>query len=188
MVVAEMPEVKKALSNKKDASSSGSECSFVDFGNGWGLKCYRNYGSYFRAYVVQQAAAKAGIAPQVGESHKIAGHYCYITQVIEPMCEYGYDNDHCVQDPECGQIYDSMTEANDEFYQEFGHVYYDEHWGNYGYMDGECVIIDFDGCFETATKIKDSGRPIEGLLPDPFMVECKYDENDIENQESEIPF
>lgn len=153
-----------------DESSSGSTCKFIDLENGWGLKCFSNdyYDNYRRAYITQKFMAKHGEAPKVGESIIIGNYYCYVTEVITPMADYGYDNDHSVDidrfDDEDEEYFD-MCDANTRFRKLFGFDYVDSHSGNYGYLDcGKCVILDFDMCDrECKHIIHAEGEPV-GLL------------------------
>ena len=155
-----------------DETSSGSTCKFIDLENGYGLKCYKEcyYKNYETAYTVQKYMAERNAAPKVGESIKIGDYYCYVTEVIEVMSEYGHDNDYAENKEDLDDDdsrYQDMQEAEDLFAEsnEWGYDYLDDHTGNYGYLaNGTCVVIDFDICMSLYHDIiKCYGYP-DGLL------------------------
>ena len=156
-------EAEERLSNQ-DISSSASECKFLDFENGWGLKCYDSYDSYRTAFIAQKFAAKCGKAPLVGETMVVAGHYCYVTEVLDVVSEYRDDCAHPdIEDLDC-DVQEDCDEAIQEFNSHFEDVFADHgaryfrdrHAGNFGYnSSGKCLIIDFDTCWSLARKVEE---------------------------------
>lgn len=172
-MIVEQELVENTLSNGED-SATGSTCRFIDLQNGWGIKCYdkEDYNNYATSFTVQKYMADKGCAPQVGESFQIGEYFCFVTEVVEPLTPYGFENDNSIDmdyddDEENADIISDMENACDCFEKsnEWGLDYLDSHSANFGHTtDGKTVIIDFDTCERLRDNIvKEHGNP-EGLI------------------------
>lgn len=158
-----------------DISSSGDACSFIDLGNGFGLKCYfDDKHARDTSYTCQEYLAGKNLAPNVGKKFSLVDHngdawYCFVTEVAETLVEYGIDNEQAYEE-DADEIYMDLQEHYElyareerddwihEVHELTGYYYMDDHAGNWGWIvrDGErkLVCIDFDTCIILENKIK----------------------------------
>jgi len=158
------------LGGLDDIDSSGQECSFIDMKNGWGIKCYNDKGQADTNYICQKYVASLGMAPKVGKRFTITDpvygdkYYCHLTEVVELCAPYGIKNrfaeeeeyeDEEFEDPvSVAPYYDERMEWVQNFYDKTGYEYWDTHTGNFGFLRGILVCIDFDNCHDLAKEIK----------------------------------
>lgn len=174
-------KVAEILTFFDEISSSGEACSFIDLGNGWGLKCYYdNKHARDTSYICQKYLASHGLAPYVGKKFELVDHdgdswFCFMTEVAETLVGYGICNSHAFcedddlnsrddSDPDDLNEHYSMfcrEERNDwiqEVYELTDYYYADDHAGNWGWitrgLDRKLVAIDFDVCHVLEKKIK----------------------------------
>lgn len=161
----------------EEHSSSGQCCNFIDLENGWGLKCYQEKENRDRSYVCQEFLSQYELAPKVGKSFELFDHngdawYCHVTEVVEPLVEYGFNNDQAYEE-ELAELDETSDFDEDEFrarycrderdewinevHRQFGVYYVDDHCGNFGFMQTEngkkLVAIDFDIFYRLYKKI-----------------------------------
>lgn len=138
----------------------GCAAQFVNLGNGWGFKFYRNANFQEKTYELQKRAASLGLAPEVGEmvtfNLKNRTMYGYTTQTARVIkdeyaaslgCHANEVFDHPNYEEDTRKnvyLIDGYRELM-EGLEENGFDTFDMHWGNVGYLDdGRLVAIDFD--------------------------------------------
>lgn len=121
--------------------SKGSSCTFVRLDPFKGLKLYRSEDDRDNAYENHEAVFNAtSRAPEIFDKIEVAGYWGYVTQVAETLC----DVDNCEEMYDAEQKYSSEIEECLQELREAGFYYSDDHGGNFGFIDGHLVIIDFD--------------------------------------------
>lgn len=145
----------------EDHDDSGNDCWFIDFKNGWGLKCYPVAEDCEISYTVQKYCAERDWGPQVGDKVTVGNWYCHVTEVVEPLERAGHDNSFPDVDEWCDSWEFGHGEEIDEccvdFRNEIGYGCTDQHAGNFGYDNntGKVIPIDFSGYHKLYGAIKD---------------------------------
>jgi hypothetical protein len=149
-----------------DITSSGSECMFINLDGKIGAKCYWDKRQRDVNYTCQKFASSYDLAPKAFFKFKIVDpvdsyeYYCHLTEVVEPMASWGYDNDFAESDEfEDAPYYEERMEWIDKLYAVTNKKfeYADFHTGNFGFFRGDVVCIDFDTCYSLYQMIK-SGK------------------------------
>ena len=132
-------------------SPQGCSCYFVTITPDWGVKVYHRKEERDSSHRLQQMAAVAGVAPAVGVSFDIDRSYCYLTEIAVPLLNATPEIDEkwsewewkiSVMMPwlsrEIDEVVEDVTTAC-----KLKQRYWDTHYGNFGYLRGKLVCIDF---------------------------------------------
>lgn len=120
---------------------SGSACTFVRLDHEKGLKLYGCPDVRDEAYNNHKTIFGCTTrAPELFDKVDVAGYYGYVTQLAETLCDSADDEEMDLAEEEWQ---DAIDECVAEV-EEAGYYYHDAHPGNFGFIDGHMVIIDFD--------------------------------------------
>lgn len=142
-------------------SSMGGQCKFIDLGNGFGLKMYEKddtrLGVPFGivSYYAQKYAASFGLGPEVGQIFQLdvgGGTYIvFVTEVVQTMADYTIDFE-CTQESKLDPHGELREQMHTDFVNVLKSYYGDAHYGNLGFKNGKCIVIDFDRCVDLALR------------------------------------
>lgn len=133
----------KMTKQKRMTPKTGVSCVYFPLSKSEGVKFYRTKKTRDRTYLLQQRAAKFGLAPKVGQRFYID---CFS---IEPGSFGGVDS---------RRVYGFLTERAqvrrgyfneyhlEEQLKNIGIIHHDLHYENVGRLNGRLVCIDFDSC------------------------------------------
>lgn len=128
----------------------GISCRFLKLNEDWGIKAYHCPSERDNAFNRQKKCYGFGCAPRVGIKFDAGNDYfCYTTQVANAITEAvtGYDQrGYYEQNRMIREVYpdiDSMIAAVRRQSAENGYHMYDNHYGNWGMLEGKLVRIDF---------------------------------------------
>jgi hypothetical protein len=128
---------------------TGAACNFVPLDDEWGIKAYRSERCRDTAYYNQCRFYEVDEAPRVGDTFEIGDWFCYATEVVVPLINEEelaslYDED---EEPLCDydDYADDIRETKERLHEK-GLYYYDDHEGNFGWLNGRLVVLDFDAC------------------------------------------
>lgn len=146
------PELLSAAvaSAKRSESPKGVSCYFVKLNQYWGVKVYSSEEERDYAASEQLKAFNYGYAPAVGCSFEVAGRYCYATEVAEQLVDARPESvsglTWAEKERACQQHWIGISEQIELLESQLQlHKLCtgDCHYGNYGYLRGFLVRIDF---------------------------------------------
>jgi hypothetical protein len=128
----------------------GCHCRFYKIDDMWGAKVYNTQDDRDFAYRKQAEAAIWGLAPEVGDKFEVDGEkWCYLTEVAECIVPYTgeqftetwYNTAEKVRKgrPQLIQEIDDFSNMMAKKGLQAG----DDHLGNFGFLRGKLVRIDF---------------------------------------------
>ena len=140
------------LRQPRSGSARGCSCYFVPVTPKWGAKVYHRARARDTCFKNQRKAARYGLGPSVGESFRMGGMFCYITEIVE--C--AIDQDEAVlYDSGCEESWEAIEGFEKENYEameelhsklrKIGVDFIDAHGYNFGYKNGKLICIDFGG-------------------------------------------
>lgn len=124
-------------------SPNGMQCVFVAIDEQWGIKLYFNSCKRDECMENQQNCYNVGLAPEVGPPIDLPNgfyRYGYITERAKVAVEGCYGPKHRVwEDQNRIQVQELRAELEERADWYMG----DDHAGNFGYIRGKLVPIDF---------------------------------------------
>ena len=121
---------------------SGASCVFIKISDEWGIKAYYDDENIRdHCFNTQAEWSEYGFGPPVGETFRIGEYYCYSTRVAEVLIDPQAD---CYTWDKVEQKYKSLLWKRELEMEGEGFHVCDGHIANWGYYDGELVLIDFD--------------------------------------------
>lgn len=136
------------VKNHTSPSPRGCSCYFIQLDDNWGIKVYGNGRECEQAYERQKRMYSLGFAPEVGAMFAIGYKSCYVTEVAEPVVvgdkmslkqwsilEQKARDKNPYIDEEIADLTEKMSDA--DYHMD------DCHYGNFGYLRGTLVAIDF---------------------------------------------
>lgn len=145
---------------KTTRTPKGCSCRFVPINKYWGVKIYKYEDNRDVAYDNQKRLHKYTLTPAVGEKftipdyyirHSISVHadrsaYCYVTEIAVPVTEGGIsENDFEWNDERVRIMLPDIENQIETLTKELGDkgfLFYDDHYGNVGFLNGKLVCID----------------------------------------------
>lgn len=151
------PEILTELVAKTSLSPGGGSARFIKIDDEWGLKLYRNEETRDNAYSRQGNMSAFGYAPKIGMKFDVGTEFGFVTQVAVPLVE-GKLRDkkgHSQQNwSDYHNVYQAGQQANQHLQPEIDDlvknmikkgydISWDDHYANFGMLDGKVVCIDF---------------------------------------------
>lgn len=179
-------DVKTAYKKLSDKSSrsTGTGCHFVKMSDELGIKCYSSRERATKAFVGQKWGESLGIAPRVlsDDVFFINDYWCYATEIVETLVdiqgegengnwtafeEYKWKN---------SETWDTIKNWCYDLDQ-LGLWYTDCHPGNFGLLNQEPVIIDWDRwfCFGDDEQENKGQEIVKQMLGEEYASECFAD-------------
>lgn len=115
----------------RSSQQSGRHCAFFVDEIGNGIKAYFSESMRNRCYLWQRRLYKLGFAPKAYNRFSVGKYFCYMTAVARVSNELVFD-------------YELRDKLVRDIYKKTGKIYKDDCWFNFGYIDGNIVIIDCD--------------------------------------------
>lgn len=128
----------------------GVNCCFYKIDDKWGAKVYFSQDDRDYAYRKQAEASVWGLAPEVGDKFEVdSNKWCYLTEVADVIIPYNgmqfTDDWHDVAEKvkkERPRLIQEIDEFDDMMAKK-GLQSGDDHLGNFGFLRGKLVRIDF---------------------------------------------
>ncbi len=133
----------------KKPSPFGVSCKFIKLDDMWGIKVYRNKEIRDNAVMRQTKMYGLGYAPAIGASFDIGDDkFCYITEVAIPIVDYTPENadKFVIMCRMAEEEYPGIREEVSKLVKNMrknDYDYFDDHYGNFGWLNGKLVCIDF---------------------------------------------
>lgn len=129
-----------------DKVPHGISCRFLKLNEDWGIKVYRCGCECNNAFQKQNFVHAFGLAPRVGIQFQTEHYFCYTTEAVETL-DAGFEHEHYyIKDRMILEKYPNINHLIREASKEsrlHGHTMEDNHFGNWGFLRGKLVRIDF---------------------------------------------
>lgn len=145
MITADVIET--VANSSRRSSPHGVSCHFVKIDNCWGVKVYTDEKERNYSRQRQEKAFFAGLAPSVGDSFDCGDRFCFVTEVAKTLVEEEDDDtfNECCREVDLANptLAAEVEQLCDELKLLFNSEYSDNHYGNFGWLRGKLVCIDF---------------------------------------------
>jgi hypothetical protein len=139
------------VANYSGFSPSGCCARFIKINDEIGLKIYENEGTRDKALEDQRKMAALGYAPETGIAFQVGCEYGLVTQVAIPLVQAKLDDEEWYEFNERYRNDVSklqhLSDEKDELVRNMkanGYdISWDDHWCNFGILNGKVVCIDF---------------------------------------------
>lgn len=145
-----LTDVVKSFTGK---SPRGASAHFIKIDDTWGIKVFRKPMERTPAYEMQKKMAGLGFAPRVGIMFDLpCGTPCYVTEIAQVLIDESVDEFNLTGEAwqERHELRQQVRIANEariteltEKMSDHGFHMEDGHIGNFGWLNGNFVCIDF---------------------------------------------
>lgn len=160
----------KYLKENQTHNGCGKDCVYYQLSDNIGLKTYYDYQTAINTYLVQKEMHSKGVAADCWGFSSKEGRHAYFTEhavIIDHLKDAWHATGfikRIVENSEAGYMYQGCPDETIQWYaiEEFaslaiaqinemlrplGYRAGDTHWGNYGFINGKPVMVDFGNCF-----------------------------------------
>lgn len=144
--------IQERYSKDKNTSPNGVSCIFFPITSKWGIKTYTSRTTRDKTYDTQDMAADLGFGPEVGEKFDVnidgEAVFCYITELAETLVneevmEKYHNGNYELWDEIAKEYQNDIDDLDETMEEKMGWTNQDSHIGNYGFLRGKLVVIDF---------------------------------------------